>query len=95
MSTMEEKSRKVSELLKVLSNENRLLILCALIEEPLNVTELMKFVPNITQSSLSQHLSMLKAHEIVDFEKKGQSVTYFIKDRRIEDIISVLKKNYC
>ncbi len=95
MSTMEEKSRMLSELLKVLSNENRLLILCALIENPLNVSELMKFVPSISQSSLSQHLSVLKAHDIVDYEKKGQTVTYFIKDKRIESVMNALKANYC
>ncbi len=92
---MEEKAKQIAELLKVLANENRLMIVCALMERPMSVSELAKKVPNITQSALSQHLSLLKAHSILDFNKSGQTVTYSIADKRVEEIIYVLKKNYC
>ncbi len=92
---MEEKAKKIAELLKVLANENRLLILCALIQGPKTVTEIGKQVPNITQSALSQHLTLLKAHGILDCVKNGQNVTYEIRDHRVEEIISVLKTHYC
>lgn len=92
---MEEKAKKIAELLKVLANENRLLILCALMKQPLNVGEIAAYVPNITQSALSQHLTLLKAHGILDFVKSGQSITYSIADSRVVEIIHVLKKHYC
>lgn len=92
---MEEQAKQIAELLKVLANENRLLILCALMQQPMTVGEIAKFVPNITQSALSQHLALLKAHSILDFKKSGQSVTYYIADHRVEEIIHVLKKHYC
>lgn len=92
---MEEKAKKVAELLKVLANENRLLILCALIDSPQTVGKLAEKLPNITQSALSQHLSVLKANGIVENSKSGQSVTYFIADRRIEAVLDVLKTQYC
>ncbi len=92
---MVEKAKQIAELLKGLANENRLLILCALIEQPMNVTELSLKVPNIGQSALSQHLSVLKMMGFVDNEKKGLNVIYSIKDYRIEEIIFILKKNYC
>ncbi len=95
MATMEEKSKQLADLLKVLANENRLLIICALTESPLTVTELSKFVPNISQSSISQHLSILKSNNILDYNKKGQSVTYFIKDERVVELFEVLKCQYC
>ncbi len=95
MKSMEEKSKVVAELLKVLANENRLLILCALTDGPLNVTEISKYVPNITQSSLSQHLSLLKANNILEYEKKGQNVTYFLKDERVVEILNTIQKYYC
>ena len=85
----------VTELLKVLSNENRLMIVCYLIEPPMTVSELHKKVNNLTQSALSQHLAMLKAHGILESSKSGLSITYSIKDIRINNIITVLKKNYC
>ncbi len=92
---MERKAKQIAELLKVLANENRLLILCELIKEPKTVSSLGEKMPNITQSALSQHLALLKAHGILDFSKSGQSVTYSIADHRVEEVISVLKKYYC
>lgn len=92
---MEEHAKVVAELLKVLANENRLLILCYLIEGPLTVSELSSKITTITQSALSQHLAILKAHKIVDSIKKGQSITYSINDERILSVIEVLKAKYC
>lgn len=92
---MEQKAKQIAELLKVLANEYRLLILCELIKGPKTVSSLGDKIRNITQSALSQHLTLLKAHGILDNSKSGQNVTYFIADSRIEEIISVLKKHYC
>lgn len=87
--------KDIAELLKVLSNENRLMIVCILIESPMTVTELHKKINNLTQSALSQHLSILKAHRILDSNKCGLSITYSIRDDRIKNVIKVLKENYC
>ncbi|MFZ7133521.1 MAG: ArsR/SmtB family transcription factor [Eubacteriales bacterium] len=87
--------KSVSELLKVLSNENRLMIVCYLLSSAMTVSELHNKISNLTQSAISQHLSILKAHKILDSQKNGQSITYFIHDQRIKDVIQVLKKNYC
>lgn len=92
---MEEKAKAVSELLKVLANENRLLILCALMEAPHSVSGLLKKNPNITQSAMSQHLALLKAHGILDSVKSGQHITYAIADLRVIEVIGILKKYYC
>lgn len=92
---MEIKAKQTAELLKVLANEHRLMIFCALMERPMNVGEIASYVPSITLSALSQHLSVLKAHGILDCVKSGQNVTYSIVDFRVEEIILVLKKHYC
>lgn len=92
---MKEKAKQMANLLKVLANENRLMIFCSLMEEPLMVGKIAQKVPDITQSALSQHLALLKAHGILDCKKSGQNITYFIADRRVEEIINVLKKYYC
>lgn len=92
---MQTKAKDVAELLKVLSNANRLLIFCALMENPLTVQELQLFVPTITQGALSQHLLLLKQHHILDSKKEGQFVTYFISDHRVEKLIGVLKDYFC
>ena len=92
---MRENAKKVAELLKVLANENRLLIFCALMDGAMTVGELARFVPGITPGALSQHLSLLKAHGMLDNRKSGQSVTYFITDGRVGEILKVLRKHYC
>lgn len=92
---MEEKAKVVAELLKVLANENRLLILCVLLEGPMTVGEIGEQIPPITKPALSQHLSLLKSHGILDSIKKGQNVTYFIHDHRVEAVLDVLKCHYC
>ena len=92
---MEEKAKEIAELLKVLANENRLLIFCGLMERPMTVSEIAKHVPKITHSALSQHLTLLKAHGILDSDKTGLHVTYSIADHRVEALIKVLKTQYC
>ena len=90
-----QEAKNAVELLKVLANENRLMISCALIEQPMTVGQIARYVPNISQPALSQHLNLLKAHKILDFKKTGQNVTYSIADRRVGKIINVLRKYYC
>ena len=92
---MEEKAKQIAELLKVLANENRLMILCALMEEPMSVGKISQRGPEITQSALSQHLALMKANGILDSEKKGQTITYSIRDHRVEKVMNVLKTSYC
>jgi len=85
----------VADLLKVLANENRLMIVCYLMESPMTVSELHKNMNNLTQSAISQHLAMLKAYRILESNKSGLSITYSIKDDRIRNVIKVLKEDYC
>jgi ArsR family transcriptional regulator, virulence genes transcriptional regulator len=92
---MLERVKEISELLKVLANENRLSIVCYLIEGPMTVSELHERLNHLTQPALSQHLSMLKANRILDSNKSGLTMTYFIQDKRIINIIETLKSNYC
>ena len=58
-------AKKVAELLKLLANEHRLLILCALIQGAMSVERFMSLRPNISLSALSQHLSQLKTAGIL------------------------------
>lgn len=87
--------KEISELLKVLSNENRLLIVCHLLDKSMTVSELHEKLNHITQPALSQHLALLKANKIVSYNKNGLMITYFIHDQRIADVVDILRKNYC
>jgi ArsR family transcriptional regulator, virulence genes transcriptional regulator len=92
---MLDRVKEIAEILKVLSNENRLAIVCHLIEKPMTVSELHGKLSHLTQPALSQHLSILKANKILDSTKSGLTITYFIKDKRIINIVQALKSNYC
>ncbi len=85
----------VAAILKELSNEKRLLILCALIENKgLSVAELAEMV-DLGQSALSQHLARLREQAIIDFRRDGATIHYFIADEKIGRILKTLKSLYC
>lgn len=92
---MQERAKQIAALLKVLANENRLMIFCALMQQPMTVGQIAKFVPHISQSALSQHLALLKAHSILASSKAGQTITYTIVDPRAEEVVRALRKYYC
>lgn len=92
---MEEKARKIADLLKLLANEHRLLILCALIREPMSVGRIHEFTPGISASALSQHLSQLKAAGILESDKQGMNVVYSIRDENVVGLMDFLKARYC
>ncbi len=90
----DEKYVKTASMLKLLSNPNRLMILTILAESPKSVNEIHQIlttVSNISQSSLSQHLALLRAHKIVSYKKNGQMSTYFITDDRFMELLNILK----
>ena len=92
---MEERAKQIAELLRLLANEHRLLILCALSGESLTVGEIHSHTPGISASALSQHLSHLKAAGLVESEKRGLNVIYTLSDRRIAALIDAIKEQYC
>ncbi|MCI5843919.1 MAG: metalloregulator ArsR/SmtB family transcription factor [Clostridiales bacterium] len=92
---MEEQAQKIAELLKLLANEHRLLIVCALIQGKLTVGEIHKHAPDITASALSQHLNQLRTARILASEKQGMNVIYWIQDERVIALMESIKEQYC
>jgi len=90
-----ERADGVSNILKVLSNKNRLLIVCFLIDESKTVSEINSEVPLLSQSAVSQHLRILKASNIVTSRRSGMNIIYEIKDKRIISLIKCLRDTFC
>lgn len=78
-------------MLKALSNEKRLVILCALIEKECSVGEL-EIISKLSQSALSQHLARLRSDEIVCTRREAQTIYYSIKDKRVAELIGYICK---
>lgn len=92
---MRENAKRVAALMTQLANENRLLILCALLEGPKTVGELGKLVPDISAPALSQHLHKLRDAGLICSEKHSQYIQYSIYDERIRNLINLLRHDYC
>jgi DNA-binding transcriptional ArsR family regulator len=84
-----------AQLLKLLGNEKRLLILCFLAARgEMTVGELVSVV-KLSQSALSQHLARLRADGLVAFRRTSQTLHYRVADKRALHMLQVLKEIYC
>jgi DNA-binding transcriptional ArsR family regulator len=95
MRTMKRKYKDESELLKAIAHPVRLQIIDFLLlgisEESCSVTSIQKKL-GIPQSTISQHLQILRNHGIIDGIKKGVQVCYRVVDKRVIKILQILKK---
>jgi len=81
-------------LLKALSNEKRLLILCTLAAGELSVSELNARIP-LSQSALSQQLAVLRREGLVRTRRDAQTIYYSVAPSNAVEIIEVLRRLYC
>ncbi|MCJ8324119.1 MAG: winged helix-turn-helix transcriptional regulator [Rhizobiales bacterium] len=90
-----DKTTEASEMLKLLANQKRLLILCKLAEaEETSVTELSKFV-GLSQSALSQHLAKMRENKIIATRREAQNIYYRIDNKDVAKIMETLREIYC
>ena len=85
---------EASAFLKALANEQRLCILCTLLDRPLSVSELNAEV-DLSQSALSQHLAVLREGGLVAAERQAQTVTYSVPDGDVRRVLGVLQDIFC
>ena len=91
---MRRNAAEVSDFLRSLSNESRLLVLCALIEGEQSVTELNGHV-DLSPSALSQHLASLRESGLVQTRREAQTIYYSLADNRVTEVLALLKKLFC
>jgi DNA-binding transcriptional ArsR family regulator len=86
---MEGNAQAASELLKAMSNQTRLMILCQLLHGEKTAGEL-DALTNLSQSALSQHLAVLRDHGLVNTRRESQNIFYSIDGDKPKAIIEVL-----
>ncbi len=91
---MLKNSAEAVKLLKAVSNERRLLILCHLLDGEMSVGEINDKL-DLSQSALSQHLALLRRHKLVKTRKEAQTVFYQLNSSQAEALIALLHKLYC
>ncbi len=91
---MRQRARHAVSLLKSISNENRLMILCHLGQGEMSVTELNERI-DLSQSALSQHLAVLRRDELVSTRRESQTIYYSLVSEEAARLIGFLYSEFC
>ena len=89
-----ENARRASTLLKAMSNQHRLLILCQLVRGEKCVGDLEQIV-GLSQSALSQHLARLRRDNLVKTRRSAQTIYYSLAGDEASAVIETLYELYC
>ena len=80
-----------AEMCKVFSNPTRLEILNLLTDKEMSVTELIEKT-KLTQSNISQHLSIMKGKGIVESNRKGKNIYYKLTNPKIIKAFDIIRE---
>lgn len=89
-----ENARRASDLMKALSHEARLMILCLLVEGEKPVSELERRL-GLPQASVSQHLARLRGDTLVKARRDGRMIHYSIATPEVTKLMTTLHNIYC
>lgn len=87
-------AEEASDLLKSLANRHRLLIVCQLIDGERSVGGLAGFL-GIRDSTVSQHLALLRKDGLVATRRDGQTIWYSISSPPARAVLEALYRAYC
>jgi len=94
MSDLSASAAQAAEFLRLMANENRLAILCALGEGARSVGELAEIL-GASQPNVSQHLARLRSLQLVTARRAGTTILYALASKDAAAIIAVLHRRYC
>ena len=80
--------------MKVLANEDRLLLLCQLSQGEMCVGDLEQLL-DIRQPTLSQQLGVLRTEGVISPRRDGKNIYYSVADPAMLEILAVLYRLYC
>jgi ArsR family transcriptional regulator len=86
----QEVSQLEADFCSALSDPNRILMLYALSEKSLNVTELTNEL-GLNQPTTSRHLKVLRERGLVQTVRSGTTVTYHLSDPRLIQALDLLR----
>jgi len=88
-------AQEAAQLLKLLANEKRLVILCFLATSGEMPVGALADAVNLSQSALSQHLAKLRRDGLVRFRREAQALHYRLADPRAVRMLVVLREIFC
>ena len=87
---MSVRYEEISETFKALAHPARLKMVVGLIKDECNVAQIQK-VLGLPQSTISQHLRILKNAGIIKGKREGTKTCYSVIDARVRKIVEVIK----
>ncbi len=87
---LNNKCKELANIFKLLSNPTRLGILCIVCDEEVSVTDISSVLGK-SQSNISQHLSVLRNTNMVDFKREDNKLRYYLKNTKISQLIKDIK----
>ncbi|HVU20685.1 MAG TPA: metalloregulator ArsR/SmtB family transcription factor [Rhizomicrobium sp.] len=94
LKAMRRNAGQAAAMLRMLSHEARLAVLCELATGERSAGALVES-SGLSQSALSQHLAKLREEGLVETRREGQTVFYALSDKKAARIIDVLHEIYC
>jgi len=91
---LRQHATEIAHLLKAMGNPVRLMILCTLVKSEYSVGELNKQI-DLSQSSLSQHLAILRREGLVKTRREAQTIFYSLGNDKVRLLMECLHKIYC
>ena len=92
---LERKAAEAAEFLKLLANENRLLVLCQLAAAGEMSVGTLASAVRLSQSALSQHLAKMREEGLVATRRESQTIYYRVADDNAARVLKVLKDMFC
>jgi ArsR family transcriptional regulator, virulence genes transcriptional regulator len=86
---LENNADAVARRLKLMANTARVRMLCRLVESEVSVTELVELT-GLSQSSVSQHLALLRKAGVVSARREAQTRFYRTDDPLIRSLVHAL-----
>lgn len=91
---MRQAAGAAEAMLKALANKHRLILLCQLIEGERSVGELAEFL-DLRDSTVSQHLALLRKDGLVFTRREGQTIWYALASEPVRRLVQTLYEIYC
>jgi ArsR family transcriptional regulator, virulence genes transcriptional regulator len=94
MKAMRRHAGEAAGMLRALSHEARLRVLCELVDGERTAGDLVAR-SGLSQSALSQHLAKLREEGLVTTRRESQVIFYRLDDPRAARLLGVLHELYC
>ena len=94
IAAMQSQAHRASNLLSAMCNEKRLMLLCQLVNAERSVNDLASRLGS-PQSTISQHLALLRREGFVQARRDGQTQFYSLAGGEVRAILEALQALYC